>query len=168
MYLRTIRILIIVLSGAFLSIPTAALAGDDSGLYIGIGAGGTSAKDTGFDESDSGYKALLGYNIGIVPFLDFAVEGSYVDFGKFGTVEATGVDAFGLVGFTMGPVGFFAKAGTMKWDLNTAANNSGTDPAYGVGAKFSLFSFQVRAEYEVFQFDTVDVDMLSVSAVYTF
>ena len=51
----------------------------------------------------------------------------------------------------MGPVGLFAKAGAMKWDLEGTGgfSDSGTDPAYGIGAKFSLLSFQIRAEYEV-------------------
>ncbi len=169
---KNIRILVISLTGTFLLMPATAFAGADSGFYIGAGAGGTSVKDTGFDESDSGFKAIAGYNIGFIPFVDFAVEGSYVDFGTFGSspgVDATGLDAFGLVGLNFGPVGIFAKAGAIKWDISgTGFSDSGTDPAYGIGARFQLFSISIRAEYEVFQFDTADADMVSVSAIFTF
>ncbi len=174
MNLQKIKALLLSLAVTSLAIPTAAIAGADSGFYIGAGVGDATIKDSGFDESDSAYKILAGYNIGFIPFVDFAVEGSYVDFGNPSTatesVEATGFDAFGLVGLNFGPVGVFAKAGAINWDLktNTGFSDSGTDPAYGIGAKFSFLSFAVRAEYEVFEFDKTDVDMVSLSATYTF
>lgn len=171
---KIIRTLLISISGIILTAPTTALAGADSGFYIGAGAGEATLKDTGFKASDTAYKVLAGYNIGFIPFVDFAVEGSYVDFGSPSTngsnIEATALDAFGLVGLNFGPFGIFAKAGAVNWDLktNNGISESGTDPAYGVGARFTLLSFQVRAEYEVFEFNTTDVDMVSVSAVFTF
>ena len=174
MNLQKIKALLICLSVTSLTVPAAAIAGADSGFYIGAGAGDASIKEGTFDESDSAYKILAGYNIGFIPFVDFAVEGSYVDFGNPGTstnnVEVTGLDAFGLVGLNFGPFGVFAKAGAINWDLksNSGFSDSGTDPAYGIGAKFSFLSFAVRAEYEVFEFDTADADMVSVSAVFTF
>lgn len=175
MSLKRNRILTACLTGAILTIPTVTFAGADSGFYIGAGAGDASIKEGSFDESDSAYKLIAGYNIGFIPFVDFAVEGSYVDFGSpgnatTGTVDITGFDAFGLVGLNFGPVGIFAKAGAMKWDLetNSGFSDSGTDPAYGIGAKFSFLSFAVRAEYEVFEFDQADADMVSVSATFTF
>lgn len=174
MNLQKIKALLICLSVTSLTVPTAAFAGADSGFYIGAGAGDASIKEGTFDESDSAYKILAGYNIGFIPFVDFAVEGSYVDFGNPGTstnnVEVTGLDAFGLVGLNFGPFGVFAKAGAINWDLksNSGFSDSGTDPAYGIGAKFSFLSFAVRAEYEVFEFDTAESEMVSVSAVFTF
>ncbi len=174
MNLHKIRALFICLAVTSLAVPTAAIAGADSGFYIGAGVGDASISEGSFDESDSAYKLIAGYNIGFIPFVDFAVEGSYVDFGSpgntaSGNVDVTGLDAFGLVGLNFGPVGIFAKAGAMKWDLKTnSGSESGTDPAYGIGAKFSFLSFAVRAEYEVFEFDKTDVDMVSLSATYTF
>ncbi|RKZ66259.1 MAG: porin family protein [Gammaproteobacteria bacterium] len=174
MSLKITRILTACLTGAILAIPTITFAGADSGFYIGAGAGDASVKEGSFDESDSAYKLIAGYNIGFIPLIDFAVEGSYVDFGNPGTttnnVEVTGLDAFGLVGVNFGPVGIFAKAGAIKWDLktNSGFSDSGTDPAYGIGAKFSFLSFAVRAEYEVFEFDQADGEMMSVSATFTF
>ncbi len=171
---KKFRIFFICLSGVFLTTPSTVLAGADSGFYLGAGVGDASIDDNnGFDESDSAYKILAGYNIGFIPFVDFAIEGSYVDFGSPGdstaSVDMTAYDAFGLVGLNFGPIGVFVKAGAANWDLEfNNDSRSGTDPAYGIGAKFSLLSFQIRAEYEIFEFDSADIDMVSISAVYTF
>jgi len=157
--------------------PTAAVAGAESGFYLGAGVGDATVKDSGFDASDSAYKVFGGYNIGFIPLVDFAVEASYVDFGKpstsAGSVEVTGLNAFGLAGLSFGPFGIFAKAGAISWDAdstfgNTTSSDSGSDPAYGVGARFAIGSFAVRAEYEVYDLDDTDLEMVSVSGVFTF
>ena len=183
------RILPIGLATIFLSAPAAVFAGTDSGVYVGGGLGYAATNiDSGdtFDESDTSLKIFGGYNFGLIPFLDLAVEASYVDFGNPSglaggdsvNVDVTGLNAFGLVGFDLGPVGLFAKAGLMRWDLDIGVNGlsdgySGTDTAYGIGAKFQLGSFAVRAEYEYFDIDaesgvSSDVSMVSVSGVFTF
>ena len=176
MSFKKVRILFICLAGSFLSIPTAAVAGAESGFYVGAGVGDASVKDTNFDESDSAYKIFGGYNIGFIPLVDFAVEASYVDFGKPSTsaesVEISGLNAFGLAGLSFGPFGIFAKAGAISWDSDAtsgtvSSSDSGADPAYGVGARFAIGSFAVRAEYEVYDLDA-DLDMVSVSGVFTF
>lgn len=177
MSLKKIRILLICLAGSVLAMPTAAVAGADSGFYLGAGVGDASVKDSGFDESDSAYKIFGGYNIGFIPLVDFAVEASYVDFGKptssAGSIEVSGVNAFGLAGLSFGPFGIFAKAGVLSWDADTTfggttGSDSGSDPGYGLGARFAIGSFAVRAEYEVYDVDNADVDMVSVSGVFTF
>jgi len=171
-----IRILIISLAGVFLGLPGAAVAGADSGFYIGAGVGDATVEDTNFDESDSAYKIFGGYNIGFIPLVDFAVEASYVDFGSpsssAGRVEVTGLNAYGLAGLSFGPFGVFAKAGAINWDTDSTVGNrssskSGTDSAYGIGARFALGSFSVRAEYERYDLD-IDLDMVSVSGIFTF
>ncbi len=160
-----------------LTFPVTTFAGGESGLYIGAGVGDASVEEGDFDESDTGYKAFVGYNFGVIPLVDLAVEASYVDFGSQSSgpfnIEATGVNVFGLAGLSFGPFGIFAKAGTISWDADFSAgpasgSASGTDPAYGVGARLALGSFAVRAEYEVYDLDTTDVEMISVSGVYTF
>ena len=177
MSLKKVRILFICLAGSVLGMPAAAVAGTDSGLYIGAGAGSATVKDADFDESDSAYKIFGGYNIGFIPLVDFALEASYVDFGKpstsTGSVELSGVNAFGLAGLSFGPFGIFAKAGVLSWnsDANfgtTSTSDSATDTAYGVGARFAIGSFAVRAEYELYDLDNTDLDMVSVSGVFTF
>ena len=167
-----------------------ASAGSESGFYLGASVGNadssaeyknTAAGDVSFDDADTGYKVFLGYNFGVVPFLNLAVEGSYVDFGTAkGTVagsnaesKVNGVDAFGLVGFNLGPVALFAKAGAINWDsettvLSSTVNRSGTDPAYGVGLQFQLGSVGLRAEYEVFDLDEVEIGFASIGMSYTF
>jgi len=176
MSFKIVKIVFVCLAGFFLGMPTVAVAGADSGFYIGAGVGDASVKDTDFDESDSAYKLFGGYNIGFIPLVDFAVEASYVDFGNpstsLGNVEVTGLNAFGLAGLSFGPFGVFAKAGVINWDADstfnaTSSSDSGSDPAYGVGARFAIGSFAVRAEYEVYDLDA-DVDMVSVSGVFTF
>ncbi|WP_075187434.1 porin family protein [Teredinibacter haidensis] len=171
-----------------------AFSGSDSGLYVGGSLGMTSSTvtysnyDGEFDDDDTGYKIFAGYNLGLVPFIDLAIEGSYVDFGKsggellsqeFGTekfsTERTAWDLFGLAGFTTGPVAFFGKVGVVSWDTEVSIQDvedtlkdDGSDLAYGVGAKFQLMSFSVRAEYEYFDFEHIDTDMISVGAAFTF
>ncbi|MFV2060632.1 MAG: outer membrane beta-barrel protein, partial [Gammaproteobacteria bacterium] len=167
-------------------------AGAESGLYIGAGIGDSTVEADGtapegtynFSESDSGYKIFGGYNFGIVPLIDIAAEISYVDFGNPSGIfptnnpinfKLTGYDAFGLVGFSFGPFGLFAKAGVIQWDSDstigaTNSSDSGSDPAYGIGARFQLSSLAIRAEYEVFDLSggISDITMLSVSGVFTF
>ncbi len=176
MSFKKFKIIFVCLAGFFLGVPAAAVAGADGGFYIGAGVGDASVKDADFDASDSAYKIFGGYNIGFIPLVDFAVEASYVDFGKpsttVGSVEVSGVNAFGLAGLSFGPFGIFAKAGMINWDADstfgsTTSSESGTDPAYGVGARFAIGSFAVRAEYEVYDLDA-DLDMVSISGVFTF
>jgi outer membrane immunogenic protein len=179
MSLNKIRSLFICLAGAFLGMPTAVVAGADSGFYIGAGVGDAMVEnsDAGFDESDSAYKLFGGYNIGFIPLVDFAVEASYVDFGKptatGGSIEVTGFNAYGLAGLSFGPFGIFAKAGAFSWDEEstfgtTISSDSGTDPAYGIGARFAISSFAVRVEYEAYDLGNTDLGMASISGVFTF
>ena len=156
-------------------------AGTDSGFYLGgaIGDAELDISEDGidFNDSDTGYKAFAGYNLGIIPFLDLAIELSYVDFG---TTEDLGIDVdadtvalAALVGFDVGPLGLFAKAGMNSWDgevsgFGVSVSDDGTDPMYGIGAKIQIGSFAVRGEFERFELDDIDIDFLSVGAAYTF
>ena len=85
MSLKKFRILFICLTGLFLGMPAVVFAGAESGFYLGLGdantqASGTdpSGSDYNFDESDSGYKVFGGYNFGVVPLVDLAIEASRV------------------------------------------------------------------------------------------
>lgn len=182
--------LIIFASGLLFT--NAVMAGSDTGLYIGGSLGQATIKDSGqtpigsdfdYSENDTGYKVFAGYNFGIIPLLDLAVEGSYVDFGNpsrtlstgdYLKVNLTGWDAFGLAALTFGPFSVFGKMGLISWDSDvtlgsTTVGSSGSDPAYGLGAKFILGSLAFRTEYEYFDIsDFKDVYMLSVGVSYTF
>jgi hypothetical protein len=113
--------------------------------------------------------------------INLAVEGSYVDFGTaVGNVSGnraetsvTGWDLFGLVGVNFGPFSLFGKVGAIRWDgessyLAQSGSDSGTDPAYGVGLQFQISSFAIRAEYELFTLDKVDIGFVSAGVSFTF
>lgn len=172
--------------------PTLATAGGENGFYIGAGLGQASLEastsdPTGganfnFDGDDAGFKLILGYNFGIMPLVDLAIEGSFVDFGKLdgsssgreANFEVSAFDGFGLVGINLGPVGVFGKGGFVTWDndatlAGTASNDSGTSAAYGVGARVQLLSVTLRGEYELFDIDGAnDLALISASVLYTF
>lgn len=181
----------LILSTVAFSFSGAALAGSDSGFYIGGSLGSAEVDysdnlpdfgDISFDDTDTGYKVFAGYNFGWVPLVNLAIEGAYVDFGSHdgeiaevtgNKIESNGWTAFGLAGVDLGPIGLFAKAGMFLWDSDVKSefgdtSDSGTDPAYGIGAKIQLGSIAVRAEWELFELDRVDIDYFSVGASYTF
>lgn len=175
-----------------LLLPASVFAGSESGIYLGAGVGpsifnATDPNPNGgsfdFSETDTGAKIFAGYNFGVIPLLDLAIEGSYVDFGNPSNIlsdgtsvqyELTGWDAFGLIGGNIGPIGIFGKAGMISWDsdvtIGSATNNySGSDPAYGIGLKFQIMSIAARFEYEYFDIERFnDVSLASFSIAYTF
>ena len=170
---------------ALLAVSGTAWAGGDTGLYLGasVGSAGLDVSSGGvsYDDNDMAYKIFAGYNIGIIPLINLGVEGSYVNFGTAkGTVsgnnaetKVTGLDAFALAGVNMGPIMLFGKVGAIRWDgestlLSQTADDSGTDPAYGLGLQFQLLSLGIRAEYEIFKLDAVDIGLVSAGVSYTF
>ena len=187
MKINKFNIMAVLLSGFLFLTPAAVFAGAESGFYIGGGLGSstvalanTDPTDSfDFDESDSGYKVFGGFNFGVIPLIDLAVEASYVDFGNpSGTLlgggaidfEVTGINAFGLAGLSFGPFGVFAKYGVIDWDTKASiGNDSGTDAAYGIGARFQISSLAIRVEYEEFDLSGLDdLYMASASLAYTF
>lgn len=187
----TKRMTMLALAVALAGTAGLAQAGGESGFYLGGSVGNASFDFSDsdpevpveFDDDDMGYKLFAGYNIGAVPMLNLAVEGAYVNFGTFegdignSTGNEIDVDGFifsGLVGFDLGPIGLFGKAGVVSWDTDLNTNDfddesdSGSDPAYGIGAKFQLGSLALRAEYEMFDLDEADIDFYSVGAAFTF
>jgi len=178
----------VLLIAALFAAPVPAYA--DSGFYVG-GSIGRSLLDANisdpgagslsFDDGDSAWKGFAGFNIDAF-VIDLAVEGGYVDFGQPSDriagndveFDLTGWDLFGLAGAELGPVGVFAKAGFIDWSADAFLNgtrvgsDSGTDPAYGLGMRFSLFSAEIRGEYEYFDVDETDVSLVSVGVVWTF
>ena len=178
------KIIIPSLLAATLAAPSLSWAGTDSGFYVGgsIGQASISADEVSLeiDDSSTAYKIMVGYNLGLIPLFDFAIEADYRDFGSFksrdGSYEAdlTAYDLYGLAGFDVGPIGLFAKLGYTSadgdFDLeNGNVSRSDSDVSYGLGAKFQFGSLAIRAEYESFEFeDSDDLYMFSAGAVYTF
>jgi hypothetical protein len=157
------------------------IGGSIGQAYIEVDTGTPLVPQT-FDENDFGFKALAGYEFNLA-VITLGVEVDYVDFGSpsgdvVGTqfaVEADGIAGFGTAGFDLGPLGVYGKYGVISWDASVsidgfdAGSDDGTDPAYGVGAKFGLGSLEVRGEYEIYDLeDSEDVAMLSVGLVWRF
>jgi len=157
---KNLKALLIASSVLATSIPTTASAGADSGFYIGGGAG---ESDSDFSKTDTAYKAFGGFNFGVIPLIDLAVEASYVDMGTASDISA--INAFGLGGLSFGPFGVFVKAGVAE--IDTKIGDSETEAAYGVGARFQFGSLAVRAEYEEYDVPGT-LSMISVSGVWTF
>lgn len=165
----------------------------DSGFYVGGSVGNTTLDgnfedplggggEFPFDESDFSWKAFGGYNFDL-PVIDLGIEGGYRSLGgpsvtvaaqTFG-IDITSWDVFGVAGFDLGPLTVFGKLGIISWDAEVTfagvdlGSEDDQDTAYGVGASFNLGSFQLRAEYEMFDVsDVEDLYMLSAGFVYTF
>lgn len=163
----------------------------DSGFYLGGSVGNTALEvnfDDGqggflpFDESDFSWKLYGGYNFDL-PVINLGVEGGYRSLGGPSAtfisdtvgIDLTAWDVFGVAGFELGPVTLFGKLGMVAWDAELTLNGidqgseDDQDTAYGLGASFNLGSFQLRAEYEMFDVsDVEDLYMLSAGFVYTF
>ncbi len=177
----------LIAAGIF-ALPTVAMAGDESGLYFGgsIGQSAIDARvsdvnfDINYDDDANAYKVLVGYNFGLIPLIDLAVEADYRDFGTFkngpNNIESdvTAVDVYGLAGVNLGPIGLFAKVGYSDADVDQVINDqkftaSESSNTYGIGARVQLGSFAVRAEYEEFDVDNIDdLNMWSIGATVTF
>lgn len=171
-----------LLAGLVTTLALASLpaAGADNGIYLGasVGQSGLQVDDFNYDADATGYKLIAGWR-----FLDWlAVEGNYVDFGSgddtvAGSRIETEVDGVSLsaVGFLpIGPVDLFARVGAIDWSADLAspgigrASEDGTDLTYGVGAQFRVWSLSIRAEYEMFDVEDADLDMISVGVTWTF
>ena len=169
----------------------------ESGFFIGgsVGQAGLELSDGApvqpivFDEDDLGYKLFAGYNWQFT-ILSLGVEAGYVNFGQPGTdlagvglleVETTGLNAFGVLGAQLGPIGVFGKYGMMSWDAKSTIDGlsdpdgsiDGTEPMYGVGAKFGIGALDIRLEYEVIDLNAdgvseSDMNMVSVGLTWTF
>ena len=163
----------------------------DSGFYIGGGAGGATLESdfadsgipslpSGIDEDDTAFKVFGGYTFDL-PLIDLSVEAGYVDFGEpdvqtaFGEllIDTTGINAWGIAAVEAGPIDVFGKLGFIAWDVDASLagfseSDDGTDVGYGIGVGFDLLKIQIRGEYEVYDLDDADLEMLSLSLLYRF
>ena len=162
-----------------------------SGFYVGGSLGQSEASGfcsdlrsvfTGVsacDEKDTGFKIFAGYQVN----RNFAIEGSYVDYGEFtaratvppgvlvtGSADAT---AFGVAGLGILPVSdrfsLFGKVGLLMTDIGATVSGGGvtvsesddeTGLQFGVGVLFNFTNnIGIRAEWE--RNDEAEIDMLS-------
>lgn len=171
-----------ILSGlvAALALASVPAIAADNGIYLGgsIGQSSLDIDEVSYDASATGYKLIAGWR-----FIDWlAIEGNYVDFGSgddsiAGTRIETEADGISLsaVGFLpVGPVDLFARVGMIDWSADLSSpgigseSDDGTDLTYGVGLQFRVWSLGIRAEYELFDIEDADVDMISLGVTWTF
>ena len=176
--------LALLASALLLSLSFARADAADSGFYVGGSLGSTGFElefedgdvvDT-FDEDDFSWKLFGGYNFALGDVVTLGVEGAYVDLGGPATeiidipvgLDATSFNVFGTLGFDIGPVGVFGKAGWANWDVEAFVDDlriddDGSDAVYGVGLRVMLGSIELRGEYEIY--DVSDVEDLAKASV---
>lgn len=143
------------------------------GLYLGVGAGVAENRD--LDDTDTAVKAIAGFNFNET----FGIEGQYVDFGE--TVgpgfrsQADTVALEGVVNLPFTPrFGVFGKGGVHYASLDSTVlginrSDNQTDATYGAGVKFDFTDYLgVRGEWERFEIDNADTDVLSASLMFRF
>ena len=168
----------------------------DSGFYFGGSVGGATIEaefDTAdfpelpasLDEDDTAFKVFLGYKLDL-PVIDLGVEGGYVNLGEpeiqidtiIGSqeigLETTGLNIWGTAGTEVGPLDVYGKLGFISWDVEAGidgfdtVSDDGSDMGYGLGVSFGLGSISIRGEYEVYDIDDADIEMLSVGIAFRF
>jgi hypothetical protein len=153
--------------------------GNATGIYLGGGVGRSTLETdltTGaFDESDTAWKAFLGYHLDFIPVVKAAVEVGWRDLGNPAAagseVEVRGWDYSALAGFGLGPVELFGRLGRYQYDFTASGTGDadGSANLYGVGLSFVVFGLGVRAEYEKLNIDELDdARMASVSVLFQF
>ncbi|MDN3554297.1 outer membrane beta-barrel protein [Halomonas almeriensis] len=158
-----------------------AFATGETGLYLGGGAGQTHG-DQRFDDEAEHWKLIGGYNFSWLPFLDVGGELAYVNAGTLegtanggsASLNVESVQATGVLGWSLGPLGLYGKAGMADWDAERRgtgidADLSGTSPVYGLGVRAGLLDVTGRLEVERLDTDDIgNLDMVTASVVYTF
>ena len=152
----------------------------DKGWYAGAGVGQSFVDEGAFDDEDTAFSAFGGYQFNKY----FALEGGYADFGEIesnvaGAPSFEGDTAYltavGIVPITS-QFSAYAKAGFHRWKLDQAmpgltgsADDSGTDPTYGVGVQYRLSDrWALRGEYSRFEIEDLDTDLAQLQIRYDF
>lgn len=144
------------------------------------------------DDSDSGWKVFAGYKI----MKNLAVEGSYTNLGEatartvvttplagtFNTTlefESWSISAVGILPLN-DQFSLFARLGLNVWSLDGSTTGTGSgsavttgddgaDVVYGLGASYNFSqNLSLRGEWERYDFDGSDVDLLSVGLAWAF
>jgi OOP family OmpA-OmpF porin len=184
----------VALLGSVLAAPAVA----SEGFYLGVSAGYTESDescddldDIGFvgscDDSDTGWKLTGGYQFSQY----FATEISYVDLGDIdasgliGAIPTTAnvdIDGYGISLVGTYPMGdkfsLLGRVGAFNWDADVSASlgaaaastdDDGTDLTYGLGAQYVFTdNAALRLEWERFDLDDDEVDMISLGVKWSF
>lgn len=169
----------LALAAALAATAVTAHAAEDAGFYSGFGIGQALVDERGYDDEDTAFTALGGYQFNRY----FALEAGYADLGEI-EPELTGraLEASSLYFTAVGIVPFsnrfsgYAKAGIQRWDLDAAlpgltgtSDDSGSDPVYGLGLQVRLTdAFALRGEYSRFEIEDIDADLAQVQVRFDF
>lgn len=164
-------LLLLFAFAVFAFTPSPALAKFNAGISFTD----SDADGNNFSADDNKYKIYAGWTLGNLKWL--TIEAQYVDFGEFddnnNVAEANSFDVFGVAGAELWRFILFAKAGIAFWDYEvkqgTFSSDDGSSLAYGVGAEFRILPMLwIRAEWEVYDLDNVDVDVASLGVDFRF
>jgi hypothetical protein len=156
---------------------------EDSGFYVGAGAGLAHEGFTGFRGDDTAFKALAGYSFNKY----LSAEAEYVD-GGTQEDDVNGLDvAITSDGFIAAVLGKwpvtdvfspFIKVGYAFYDTRVkvtggaqpfSASSSESDAVIGAGLEFKLGErFRLRAEGEKIKVSDADYRIYTVTATYSF
>jgi len=145
--------------------------------YLGGSVSQAYVDEKGLDDNDTGGKIFGGYRIN----KNFAIEGSYYDFGNL----EEGANKLSIDGFGLGVVGsmplsdsfsVFAKVGIHAWDADISgpivsqfSDDSDSDVFFGGGLDYAINRrWTVRGEFERYVVDEFDYDVGSVGIIYNF
>ena len=166
----------------------------DNGIYIGGSLGTPSSDldwstDHGPEDESNGFKAIVGAR----PLDWLAIEANYVDLGETAVpllvvcpalvgylcpdeetfdAQVLSVSVLGMLALPL--VDLYARVGSARWETQRQVRfggeqeSEGSDPTYGVGLQGRVGGFALRLEYERFDFDRDDADLLSLGFTYTF
>lgn len=172
------------------------IRGDAEEAFLAVGGEcGVNVTCT-FDESDTGIKIFGGSrfspNFALEGFyVDFgsvsaSATGPSTSGGTLTLTLSADASAFGLAAVGLFPIGgtfdFIAKAGLARWSADTTASavdtaagsgsasesDDGVDPMFGIGLQWNGGAVSIRGEFERFDVSDTDVDLLSVSAIFSF
>jgi len=165
-----------IVAVALLSAAVALPAYADSGPYAGIKAGSVRAGFNGLTKSsDAAYGALLGFQYNS----NFAVEGEYVDLGRFSSAGVAGKSdalGFGAVGILPLDEGFsvYGKLGVARSRTSTsvATGTNRTAATYGLGGQYDTPMIGLRLSWERYKVgvagQNADDDLYSLAVIFKF
>lgn len=151
-----------------------------SDFYLGAGAGVADfddqvvRTDTGtvrLGGRDKTYKIYGGYRA----TRNFAVEGTYLDFGKSGegrfSTKTDGLDVSAVGMLLLGPVDVFAKGGVVAWDTKGGEllDDHGKNLSWGLGGALKLGNVRFRVESKWFDVELPsNVQTVTASVAWSF
>lgn len=161
----------IIVAVSTVTIPTTAVSA--AGWYIGVGAGDSEVDDKDIDDN-MGIKLFVGYNLSE----KFAVEGGFIDLGKFdardSTVASVDVEGVQVVAVADVPItekfSLLGKAGVYLCDadktlVGISESERGTLPLFGIGIEYGK-TLAIRSEWDHIHADGEPINLFSVSVVF--